>query len=223
MAAERKVVDWGLVEPHYRAGIMSLAELGKAFGVSDVAIHKHAKKNGWIRDLQAKVKAKADAKVSASVVSAEVRAERELTEKVVVEANATAVAKIRIEHRTDIARAKKLFLAMLEELETTSSSTGQGLLKRMIDVLTQVEDGDSKEDAEAKIARHRTLNALLDKTLALGTRIDSGKKLVEMLEKLVRLEREAWGIDDDDKGESPIDSIIKRVAELKRNGVGSSD
>lgn len=56
---EKVAVDWEALEPHYRSGIRSLKELGKEFGCSDAAIVKHAKRNGWERDLSAKIKAKA--------------------------------------------------------------------------------------------------------------------------------------------------------------------
>lgn len=88
----RKAVDWAGLEPHYRAGVIPLATLGKEFGCSDAAIVKHARKEGWVRNLQAKVIAKAAAKVSAAQVSAEVSAKGKVTEKQVVEASAEVIA-----------------------------------------------------------------------------------------------------------------------------------
>ena len=88
MSTAQRVIDWDLVEPHYRAGIRSLADIGKEFLVSDAAIIKRAKRDGWARDLAAKIKAKAVAKVSAAAVSAEVSANQVVREQEVVEANA---------------------------------------------------------------------------------------------------------------------------------------
>jgi len=56
---EKRTIEWDLIEPHYRAGIRSLKDIGKEFGVSDAAIIKRAKRDGWVRDLAAKIQAKA--------------------------------------------------------------------------------------------------------------------------------------------------------------------
>lgn len=42
-------IDWAAIQPHHHAGIRSLRDIGGEFGVSDVAIIKHARKNGWTR------------------------------------------------------------------------------------------------------------------------------------------------------------------------------
>ena len=60
----RKAIDWESVEIQYRAGIRSLKDIGNEFNVSDAAIIKRAKRDGWSRDLRAKIQAKAEAKVS---------------------------------------------------------------------------------------------------------------------------------------------------------------
>lgn len=49
MSGARKQIDWDAIEPHYRAGIRSLKDIGAEFEVSDAAIIKHAKRDGWVR------------------------------------------------------------------------------------------------------------------------------------------------------------------------------
>lgn len=58
MAAPRKNIDWEKVEAEYRAGRLSLREIGATFGCSDTAVRKKAKREGWKRDLAARIKAK---------------------------------------------------------------------------------------------------------------------------------------------------------------------
>ena len=70
----RPAIDWEAVEREYRAGVRSLADIGTEFGVSAPGILKRAKKDGWVRDLSAKIKAKADAKVNESLVNDSVNA-----------------------------------------------------------------------------------------------------------------------------------------------------
>lgn len=132
---EKREIDWEAVEMQYRSGIRSLKDIGAEFGVSDAGIIKRAKRDGWARDLAAKIQAKAEAKVSASLVSAEVSEMRTLTEKAVVDAGAEAVARVRISQRTDIQRSRKLAMELMEELESDS-----GELPRRVDCMKKLSE-----------------------------------------------------------------------------------
>lgn len=68
-----KRIEWDLIEPHYRAGIRSLKDIGKEFEVSDAAIVKHAKKVGWVRDTTARsrLKGRAQAGVALDTIADE--------------------------------------------------------------------------------------------------------------------------------------------------------
>lgn len=61
MAGTRKQIDWEKIEFDYRAGVKSLREIGDLYGCTEGAIRKRAKRDGWERDLAARIKAKADA------------------------------------------------------------------------------------------------------------------------------------------------------------------
>jgi len=41
--------DWEAIETAYRAGVMSLREIGALYGVTEGAIRKRANKSGWVR------------------------------------------------------------------------------------------------------------------------------------------------------------------------------
>jgi hypothetical protein len=43
--------DWPVIEREYRAGQLSVKELGRQYKLSDAVIHKRAKAHGWTRDL----------------------------------------------------------------------------------------------------------------------------------------------------------------------------
>jgi len=62
--AEHKRVDWEAVEKQYRAGVRTLRDIAEEHGCSHVAIQKKAAKEGWTRDLGAKIRAAADALVT---------------------------------------------------------------------------------------------------------------------------------------------------------------
>lgn len=47
--ADRGVTDWTAVEAEYRAGVRAVRQIARRHGVSDTAIHKRAKADGWVR------------------------------------------------------------------------------------------------------------------------------------------------------------------------------
>lgn len=180
----RKIIDWEAVAIHYRAGIRSLKDIGAEFGVSDAGILKRAKRDEWPRNLTAKIKAKADAKVSASVVSEEVSARTKIAEAQVIEAEAEVQARIRLAHRRDIGRSRKLALDLLAELEVETDNLG--LFMELGELLRS-------EDKNGQDRR----NDLYHKVISSAGRVDSMKKLADTLKTLVGLEREAYNITTD--------------------------
>jgi len=179
MAQEKKAPDWERIEADYRAGLLSVREIAVAQGVSHVAIGKRAKRDGWERDLQAKIKAKADALVTRAEVTKEVTSEQAVTERRIVEANAQVIAEIRVSHRRDIARARSLAMKLLDELEIQTDN---------IDLLEQLETARAGEDGSDGLSR------AFQRVTSTSGRIDSAKKLAEALKVLVSMEREAYGI-----------------------------
>lgn len=65
-------VDWEAVEREYRAGQLSVSEIGRQFGVSHTAINKRAKAESWTRNLAKAVRETVKAKLVSDGVSAEV-------------------------------------------------------------------------------------------------------------------------------------------------------
>ena len=209
--AEKRVIDWEMVAVHYRAGIRSLKDIGKEYGVSDAGILKKAKVLGWTRDLKAKIKAKADAKVSAAAVSEEVSAAKAANEIVVVEANAELQYRIRMEHRQDIGRTRNLFKSLLGEVELATQE--KGTFEAVIAIMGKIIAAETDDDAKKLMAsQFGDLEGDIRKLTSINNRIDSAKKLTEILERLVKMEREAFGIDgDDEKAKSGIDDLLSRI------------
>lgn len=179
--SQAKAIDWERIESDYRAGLLSVREIAASQGITHGAINKRAKRDGWERDLNARIQAKADALVSKREVSTLVSAERVATDKVIVEANAEVIAGIRMAHRTDIRRSRNLAMSMLAELEI---ETGD------IELFQELGEILRKEDDNGQDKR----NDLYNKVISSAGRVDSMKKLAETLRVLVGLEREAYGI-----------------------------
>ncbi|MCY1230660.1 hypothetical protein D9M72_430800 [compost metagenome] len=197
-------IAWPSIEADYRAGIKSLRQIASQQGVSEGAIRKRAKKEDWQRDLAAKIQAKAEALVRNEAVRSEVRSATRVPEHVVIEANAVGVFEVRISQRTDIQRAGRLFRSLLAELEAQTDNLA--LFQQLGELLDQ-----SGPDENGK-HRRDLLNELYQKIISTVGRVDSSKKLVEMLEKLVRMEREAFGIEGaGSDGNDPLTSLLARI------------
>lgn len=201
MATTRKPVDWDALEPHYRAGVRPLKDLGEEFGCSDAAIVKHAKKHGWTRDLAGKIKAKADAKVSAAAVSAEVSAQKAANEQAVVEANAEVQFQVRMRHRADIKRLRDLFDNLLQELVAETADP---------DLFNELGEMLRSEDDKGQDKR----NDLYHKVIGRSARVEDAKKLTDLFEKLVRMERQAFGIDDG-SGDQAYEEMLQALGALR--------
>ena len=137
--AERKQVDWESVERDYSAGLLSLREIGAKHGVTHGAINKRANRDGWARDLSAKIKIKADLLVSTETVSTAVSTKK-ASEKEIIEANAQAIVNIKLGHRTSIKKVNSLVESLLDEIETLNESKSVENLPMRVDVTKKLMD-----------------------------------------------------------------------------------
>lgn len=203
---EKTAPDWERIEQQYRAGVLSVREIAAAGGVSHTAINKRAKANGWDRNLKAKIQAKADALVSKAEVSTEVSKETLATERGIVEANAQVIANVRISHRTDIGRYRKLANSLLEELEGMTDNRD---LFDQVGELLRSEDDNGQDK----------LNDLYQKVISLPSRTKTLKDLGDTLKVLIGLERQAYSIDEeqpvDDRSKLTEEELDRRIAKLQ--------
>lgn len=191
--------DWEAIEADYRAGIKTLRQIAAGRGVSHVTVGNRAKKEGWSRDISEKIKNKSDELLNKTLLNKEgAVAERQL-----IEANAKAVADIRLAHRKDIHRARRLTNALLSELEGQTDPETLEMLQELGELMRREDDrGQDK------------LNDLYRKVISLGERSKTMKTLAESLQKLVDMERTAFGLDSaavDSNQESPLHEQIQRA------------
>jgi len=187
---DKQTPDWERIEQLYRAGLLSVREIAASCGVSHTAIQKKAKAGSWERDLKAKIKAKADSLVAKAEVATQVATETLATERGIVDANAQVIANIRMAHRADIGRARRLANLLFDELEGLTEE--QGTLKELI---AQLRDDDEAGDMADVLA-------LANKMSTLPSRTKTLKELGETLKNLVLLERQAYSIDANPEDES---------------------
>lgn len=185
-----KAPDWKVIEADYRLGVKSLRAIAAEHGITEGAIRQRAKRDEWTRDLSAKVKAKAEEKVRKAEVRTALRTEPayQATERQQVEVAATLQASVILEHRQDIRRSRAMFQNLMSELERLVADPE--LFERLGELLDT-----SGETDDGRQIRDR-LNEAYRKVISMPERVDSAKKLSEMLERVVKMERQAFGLDE---------------------------
>lgn len=179
-------VNWAAIEPHYRAGIRSLRDMGAEFGVTPAGIRKHFKARGVLRDLKARIHYDAQEKVNRAAVNALVDAQgvvnRAATEGAIIDAASNVLAHVQIAHRRDIGRARARVLALFAELDEMCDRPD---LHAMVHLA--LSDPDDK-----RIGALYDMAALV---ASLPARTKIMKDLAEVLTRLIGAEREAFGLD----------------------------
>lgn len=193
-ATKRPDVDWVAAQAMYMTDTLPLAEIGKRFGVSAVAIHKRAKKEGWVKDLSRRVATGVrEAVVNATLTKGASRAsvnQKEATQRAVVAAAIEEGKEVVLRHQG------------LGKRIATNSGRLQAIVERQLDKLEA--DPEGKVDEKAFSFLTKAHDHIASASL-----------------KAVQIERQARGLDDmpADPNAPPSISITyyrsDRVLELK--------
>jgi hypothetical protein len=197
---ERKSVDWEAIEREYRAGQITVVEIGRQHGLSHTAINKRAKRDGWTRNLADKVRKE----VSARLVSERASPE---TERAAIEPAVARGVQVVREHRASIGREQRLVSALFGELEEAIENRGE------IEAAIKKETDDDD---------NRKRRAMMHRAVALPSRASVIVNLSSALKTLVGLERQAFGLNDgldgSDRGTeappAPTDDRVKAALAL---------
>lgn len=198
MTADKKPIDWEAIELDYRAGIKTLRQIADEHGLTHGAINKRAKKDGWTRDLSAKIAAKAKELVSKQTVSKEVSKEAKIAERDTIEANAAMIANKIGEQRQDVTRARRLVMDLLGELEHQTE------YRELYDEFGEIMRSDDEKGQDRR-------NDLYQKIISHAGRTDSAKKLADALNNLVNLETKVYGIES--RHDDPAEAAARGAAE----------
>lgn len=198
----KKPIDWEAVERDYRSGIKTLRQIADEAGITHGAVNKRAKKDGWSRDLSAKVTQRAEELVSKSLVSKEVSKEEKVSERQVVEANAEMMANVIRSHHKSLGRLDTVIRLLFDRLEAELSGT------ELFDQLGELMLAPDEKGQDK-------LNELYRKVIALPSHTDTAKKLAETLKTKIELERKVFKIEDQPPSQplSP-DQVDARLAQL---------
>jgi hypothetical protein len=200
-----RTIDWQACERDFRAGVMSLREMGLTHGVAESAIRKRAKRDEWTRDLRAKIQAKADELVRKQEVRTLVRTEGAVSDKMQIQAMGQRVADVQMGHKAIAARGMKLCQALLAELETQTTDTV--VLAQLGELMRNPDDSGTDR-----------LNDIYKKVISTPGRVDTAKKLVETMKSVIGLEREAYSIGTTPE-EAASNGVAAFLAGMKRSAL----
>lgn len=177
--------DWAAIERDYRTGQYSNRELSRMHGPSEGAIRARAKEGSWQRDLSEQIRQRVREKTGRAIAQEVVKAE---TDAEIVEQAAEVGAGIVRGHQRLLRKAKTLAESLMDLLER---QLGRGT------VTVQLKGGDT---AEVDVPLDYAGKTLGNATMAL--------------ERVVRLERQAYGLDDEDAGKTAGKSLNELLAEV---------
>lgn len=201
-----KEINWEKIELDYRAGVKSIRQIAAENEIAESGIRRRAKQYEWVRDLSEKIKAKADDIVRKESVRSVVRTKTTISEKDTIDANANEVASVRLAHRKDIQRSRKIAMSLFDELEMMVGQENVKLLEMLGELMWTPDDkGNDK------------VNDLYMKIISMPGRVKSMKDLSDTLKTLIALERQAFGLDDENN--KPVDAL---TALLERVSTGNS-
>lgn len=198
-------IDWTTIERLYRAGIESLRNIGSKCGVTEAAIRKRAKRDGWARDLAARIRAKAEDLVRKEEVRRKSTQQISIaSENEVVDANAAISANVIRSQRQDVRLLREVVNALMDQIKCVVTSVE--LFKQVGEICLSNDQNVSDKAFE-----------LYNKVIGLPTQTDTTKKLAETLKILIELERKIHKLDDG--AEDPLEAAARGAAEGATRGL----
>ncbi|MDR2165223.1 MAG: hypothetical protein LBO79_06275 [Zoogloeaceae bacterium] len=183
----RKHIDWDAIETAYCAGIVPLRTLASMHNITHTAINKRAKAKGWIRDLSGKV----DKQSKAIVLKAAAKAGfQKGFQKTGFQSLETIVDEIQKEKRQ-----------ISEKKIVESAAT-------LIAAVQIAHRGEIAELRRQARQFREELDAAQEEGLPTKDRLQMFGMLTSSYGQVIRLEREAYGID---KGDVPKDEKDRSI------------
>jgi hypothetical protein len=201
--------DWGAIERHYRAGLLSENEIARQYGVSRPGLKKRAEKEGWVRDTSHKVDAATKEKIRLQVATDRVAGQlplaTKLDEKAVVDAYSDAAAAVDNDQRADVRKALAIQRSMLEELEKLTRPDLMHFLEEMAEALD--ESGPTAQGGW----KNDKINELYRYVISLAGRIKMAKELGAAHGVYLPLQRKMFGLDVG-KSAAPFEDLLLKLA-----------
>lgn len=191
---QHKDIDWEAIEREYRAGQLSVREIGRQQGVVEGTIRKRAKKEGWERDLTDQVCEEVRRQLvrndeDAPPTHEECVLDTNDDKEIVRRAANRAVTIVKL-HRQDAKEQREILSQLTQEL---------GLRLAAIQSLRGIALGGG--DKKAPVLTPLTLSELKDtSTIA--------RNAAGALKNITSIERQAFNIDAHPEGEDEVKRVI---------------
>lgn len=213
-AGSKKNVNYDLIEAGWRAGLLNPRQLALAYteetkqSVSHAAIIKHFTTRGVPRDLSAKIRARSEEMVTRAMVTTKDTPTTKIPENTIIEEGAAMITAVRLDHRKDICRSRRITNTLLDELEKQSDPETLVMLEQLGEMLRREDDkGQDKK------------NDLYNKIISLGERSKTMKTLAESLRILVDMERTAYSMDKEtEKKDDPLTALLHAISTVNSSG-----
>lgn len=122
--------DWNRIERLYRAGLLSIYDIGRECNVPEANIRYHAKKNGWKRDLTDEMRSRTRTKLVENLAKVFDNGEvvdklKQVTDEELIEQAARTQVQVVRSHQTTLGHGHSLTVRMLSELDSSTSQRGE--------------------------------------------------------------------------------------------------
>ena len=194
---KKAATDWEEVERLYRADLRTNAQLAAQFNVHVSTVARRAKKHGWTKDLKQRIKERTNALVQKRAVQALASDDQ------TIEENAQINANIRMTHRKDIGDARSIAMTLLDDLK---AQIGTDNRQRLEDLFIAALKANAIDESALEA---------YERVTSLSNHVRVMKDLADTMTKLVTLERQAYGLDDDDN--SPADALTTLLHSIAAN------
>ena len=188
MSGVRRTYDWEAIREEYRTGRFSLNELSRRHGPGRATIQKRAVKEGWEKDLSDQVRQRTREKISRATLPPEALEAYESlgdAEQALVEHAADENAAVVKGHRKLLTHWRGLLTQYSSQLTEQTRKPTRTVINRATGEPTEV---DLELDYVGKCMNYGT----------------------QALEKVIKLERQSYGLDQED------DDDLKTFEELMR-------
>lgn len=207
MNREKKVVDWELIEKHYRAGIKTVRQLATEYGVSHTAIQKRATKFGWTRDLSEKIQQTAKNLVATQVVAKSVATETKLSDAQTIKVYSEVVATVDMVQREDLGMALDISRSQMVELAALGDKKFSEALEWLAETFDKSDVDDSGREKTDK------QNELYRYIISLPGRVKMAKEIASAHGVYIPLQRKVFGLDSKDSNGGTYEEMLRSVGQ----------
>jgi hypothetical protein len=193
--------DWEIIEGQFRAGIISNVKIATLHNISEGAIRKKAKAEGWQRNCAEKIVRAAKEKLVRDAGTSEgtKRTNKEAEQQAVQ----TIVSVVRDHHKL-LKRGHKIVEGLLQELQETAEN------RKELEAVIEADEGDSKH------------KAMLRRAVALPQRAGIMLNLSATMKNIIALERQAFSIDSEQVEENPLAGILEAIDGARWNAAAQA-